>query len=167
MKPVARKGKFAEWLEPNNLIRLQGWARDGLTDEQMAENMGIGLSTFYEWKNKFPEIAEALKDGKDVADRNVENALYKSALGYETTEESWEEDPKTGEKKNVKKTIKKVQPNVTAQIFWLKNRKRKAWRDRIDNTITGEDGGAVKVGTLTDAAVDARIKELEKKLNHK
>lgn len=59
---------------------------------------------------------------------------------------------------------KEVQPNTTAQIFWLKNRKRAEWRDRIENALTGADSGAVKVETLTDADVDARIKELESKL---
>lgn len=55
------KGKYQRWLEPDGLLLLEGWARDGLTDEQLAEKMGINPATLYDWKNKHPEISEALK----------------------------------------------------------------------------------------------------------
>ena len=156
------KGKYQEWLTKEGLLRLQGWARDGLTDEQIATNMGITRSTLYEWKNKYSDISDALKEGKEVVDRQVENALLKSALGYmydEVTEE------RRDDMLVVTKVVhKEVQPNTTAQIFWLKNRKRAEWRDRVENAITGADGGAVKVETLTESDVDKRIKELESKL---
>lgn len=156
------KGKYQEWLTKEGLLRLQGWARDGLSDEQIATNMGITDSTFYEWKKKYSDISEALKEGKDVVDRQVENALLKSALGYKYDEVTEE---RRDDMLIVTKVVhKEVQPNTTAQIFWLKNRKRAEWRDRVENAITGADGGAVKVETLTDADVDARIKELESKL---
>ena len=156
------KGKYQEWLTKEGLLRLQGWARDGLSDEQIATNMGITDSTFYEWKKKYSEISEVLKEGKDVVDRQVENALLKSALGYKYDEVTEE---RRDDMLVVTKVIhKEVQPNTTAQIFWLKNRKRLEWRDRVENAITGADGGSVKVETLTDADVDARIKELESKL---
>lgn len=156
------KGKYQEWLTKEGLLRLQGWARDGLTDEQIAENIGINVCTLYDWKNKYPNIAEALKDGKDVADRQVENALFKSALGYTFDEVT--KELKDDELVVTKVVHKEVQPNTTAQIFWLKNRKRAEWRDRVENAITGADGGAVKVETLTESDVDKRIKELESKL---
>lgn len=156
------KGKYQEWLTKEGLLRLRGWARDGLTDEQIAENIGINVGTLYDWKNKYPNIAESLKDGKDVADRQVENALFKSALGYTFDEVT--KELKDDELVVTKVIHKEVQPNTTAQIFWLKNRKRLEWRDRVENAITGADGGAVKIETLTDADVDARIKELESKL---
>lgn len=156
------KGKYQEWLTKEGLLRLQGWARDGLTDEQIAENIGINVCTLYDWKNKYPNIAEALKDGKDVADRQVENALFKSALGYTFDEVT--KELKDDELVVTKVVHKEVQPNTTAQIFWLKNRKRAEWRDRVENAITGADGGAVKVETLTESDVDKRIKVLESKL---
>lgn len=141
---------------------MQGWARDGLTDEQIAANMGINVATLYRWKNEHCEICTALKEGKDAVDRQVENALLKSALGYKYDEVTEE---RRDDMLVVTKVVhKEVQPNTTAQIFWLKNRKRLEWRDRVENAITGADGGAVKVETLTDADVDARIKELESKL---
>ena len=156
------KGKYHEWLTKEGLLRLQGWARDGLTDAQIATNMGINVATLYRWENEFCDIRNALKEGKDVVDRQVENALLKSALGYmydEVTEERRDDELVV-----TKVVHKEVQPNTTAQIFWLKNRKRAEWRDRVENAITGADGGAVKVETLTESDVDKRIKELESKL---
>lgn len=156
------KGKYQEWLTKEGLLRLQGWARDGLTDVQIATNMGINVATLYRWENEFCDIRNALKDGKEVVDRQVENALLKSALGYmydEVTEERRDDELVV-----TKVVHKEVQPNTTAQIFWLKNRKRAEWRDRVENAITGADGGAVKVETLTESDVDKRIKELESKL---
>nr|DAV64718.1 MAG TPA: terminase small subunit [Caudoviricetes sp.] len=96
------KGKYQEWLEPEGLLKIEGWARDGLTDEQIAQNMGITAKTLYEWKKKYSEICESLKRNKDVADRQVENALFENAING----------------------------NITAQIFWLKNRKPDKWRDK-------------------------------------
>ena len=60
------KGKYQEWLEPEGLLRIEGWARDGLTDEQIAHNIGIATKTLYEWKNQYSKICEALKKGKEV-----------------------------------------------------------------------------------------------------
>jgi len=81
-----RRGKYEEWLTKEGLIKLEGWARDGLTDEQIAENIGISRSTLNEWKKKYSDISDTLKRGKEVVDRQVENALLKRALGYEFEE---------------------------------------------------------------------------------
>ncbi len=75
-------GKYEYWLTPEGLILLEGWARDGLTDEQIAHNIGIASSTLYDWKKRYSEISESLKRGKAVIDRQVENALLKRALGF-------------------------------------------------------------------------------------
>lgn len=127
------KGKYEEWLEPDGLLRLEAWARDGLTDEQIANNMGISRVTLYEYKNKYPNISNALKRGKEVIDIEVENALYKRAVGYTCVEKKVEESEKDGKK--IITTIKEIPPDVTAQIFWLKNRKPKDWRDKQDMNI--------------------------------
>lgn len=58
------KGKYQRWLEPDGLTLLEGWARDGLTDEQIAHNMGISTATLYDWKNKFQDISGGPKKGK-------------------------------------------------------------------------------------------------------
>ena len=126
--------KINDWLENDKLILLEGWARDGLTDEQIAKNIGINRTTLYDWKKKEVNIADALKKGKEVIDFEVENALLKRALGYEYEEETYENGILT------KKVKKQVPPDTTAQIFWLKNRKPNNWKDRVE---TDEDKEAV------------------------
>lgn len=135
---VVAKGKYQEWLTEEKLILLQGWARDGLTDEQIARNMGISVRTLYKWKKKYGQIGQALKKGKEVVDREVENALLRSALGYE-----YEEQALTNKGEVV--TLRKYQPpNTTAAIFWLKNRKPQEWRDKQQVEHTGKDDGPIE-----------------------
>ncbi|MCI6468135.1 MAG: helix-turn-helix domain-containing protein [Faecalicatena sp.] len=135
------KGKYQEWLEPEGLLKIEGWARDGLTDKQIAHNIGVTEQTLNNWKNNYPSFFESLKRGKEVIDRQVENALLKRALGYnydEVTQEIFK-NPETGETelKVTKVVTKQVSPDTTAQIFWLKNRKPEEWRDRKDLDLSG------------------------------
>lgn len=119
------------------MILLEGWARDGLTDDQIAHNMGITRSTLYEWKNRFKDISDALKRGKEVVDILVENALLKRALGYESEETTTEVREENGKQtKWIRKTVRAVPPDTTAQIFWLKNRRPDKWRDKHEVTDT-------------------------------
>lgn len=127
------KGKYEYWLTPEGLIKLEGWARDGLTDEQVAKNIGINRDTLYRWKKDYPDISDALKRGKEVVDRQVENALLRRALGYEYDEVTFEDGDE------VKRVRKQVVPDTTAQIFWLKNRKPEDWRDKQDVKIDDND----------------------------
>lgn len=83
------KGKYEQWLTAEGMLLIEGWARDGLTDEQIAHNMGVRRETLYVWKKKYPHISNALKRGKEVVDRQVENALLKRALGFEYAEETY------------------------------------------------------------------------------
>lgn len=131
------KGKYQEWLEPEGLLKIEGWARDGLTDEQIATNIGIAYSTLRDWRDKYPALSAALKKGKEVVDRQVENALLQRALGYEYTETTREYIPELGEMHVTKKVTKQVAPDTTAQIFWLKNRKPQEWRDKRDVDLSG------------------------------
>ena len=138
------KGKYQEWLTDEGKVRLQGWARDGLSDEQLADKMGVCPSTFYAWKNRYPEISEALKEGKDVADRKVENALYKRACGFEYEEVTKEVDEING--KMITKRVKKFcPPDPTSMIFWLKNRKPDEWRDKRETEVTGAGGSPLNI----------------------
>jgi transposase-like protein len=103
------KGKYEYWISEDGLILLEGWARDGLTDEQIAHNIGINVATLYKWKNAHSEIGNALKKTKEVVDRQVENALFKKAMSGDTT----------------------------ALIFWLKNRRPQDWRDKRETQLSG------------------------------
>lgn len=144
------KGKYQKWLEPENLILLEGWARDGLTDEQIAKNMGISRKTLAEWKCKYSYIGDTLKRGKEVVDREVENALLKKALGFKETlikpikvkEVKYKDGKRVSEIEHIEQVEEEVYipPDTTAQIFWLKNRLPDKWRDKpkeeTDRTIT-------------------------------
>ncbi len=90
----------------DKLILIEGWARDGFTNEQIAEKLGINPDTLYQYQKKYPEFSESLKRGKEIVDYEVENALLKNAL----------------------------EGNVTAQIYWLNNRKPKQWKNKRENT---------------------------------
>lgn len=133
------KGKFEEWLTLEGLLLIEGWARDGLTDEQIAHNMGINVATLYRWKNSYNEICESLKKGKEVIDRQVENALLKRALGYSYIEVTKESGVIT------KEVTKEVHPDTTAQIFWLKNRKPGDWRDKQVTEHEGQTTFTIKL----------------------
>lgn len=119
--------KVEDWLQGDNRILLEGWARNGLTDNQMADNLGISRTTFYKWKNINADFANILKRNKEVVDTEVENALYKAAISG----------------------------NTTAMIFWLKNRKYKDWRDKHEDKSIEEDDneyGIIEIPSVGDGA---------------
>lgn len=142
------KSKAEKWLEPDGLLRIEGWARDGLTEEQIAKNMGVSRSTLSDYKVKYPDILRAIKNSKEVADREVENALFNKATGYTVKLKKpmkvrhVEYDEVSGRKVAEYERIEYIEEEVhvpadtTAQIFWLKNRKPNEWRDKV--TVTDE-----------------------------
>lgn len=132
------KGKYQEWLTPDGLTMLEGLARDGLTDELICKKIGIGARTFYEWMERFPQMAQAIKKGKAPVDIQVENALLKRALGYDYEETITEVEELAGgrQKKHIRKVTKHMPADTTAQIFWLKNRKPERWRDKVEQVQT-------------------------------
>ncbi|WP_400194626.1 transposase [Lysinibacillus telephonicus] len=192
------KGKYAEWITEEGLLKIEGWARDGLTDEQIAQNMGVAYSTLRTWRDKFSALSAALKRGKEVVDRQVENSLLKRALGYEYTEKKYEQVQMSEEEHHLRKKLavqqfkldnpeatleeirlveisvskyksvlveertKEVVPDVTAQIFWLKNRKPEIWRDKQQVEHSG--GVTNTVVEMTPEERKKRIEELKAKL---
>lgn len=143
----------------DGLTRLKGWARDGLTDEQMAQKMGIVPSTFYAWILKYPEISEAIKNGKEPVDIDVEDSMVKLALGHYVTvkkpmkvrtEKRLKKKDKDGREYETGVIVEEhieyvdeqvyIPPNVTAQIFWLKNRKPEQWKDKREQVVSTKDG---------------------------
>lgn len=125
-----RKSKYHTHVEPR-LKEIEAWARDGLTDEQIAKNLGVAYSTFRKYKDEYPAFSSALKKGKEVVDIEVENALLKRALGYEYEEvKTLIEEVDGKRKKKIEKTVKHVPADVSAAIFWLRNRKGFVWSNR-------------------------------------
>ena len=119
-------------------MQIEGWAREGLSDVQIAAKIGISTSTLYDYKAKFKEFSEALKRGKAPVDIEVENALLKRAKGgFEVKEkriEKWK-DADGVEREHTVIITREVPPDTTAQIFWLKNRRPDLWRDRHENDV--------------------------------
>jgi len=130
------RAQYQKWLTEDGLIALRTWARLGLTDEDIAKNMGINVSTLYTWKNKYNEIKESLMYAKEEADAIVENSLYKRANGFKydevTRERKFNEELQGYEMVTTKIVTKMVIPDTTAQIFWLKNRNQNRWRDKVE-----------------------------------
>lgn len=132
------KGKYEHWLTVDGLLLVSGWARDGLTDAQIASNMGINKATLYKWRDKYSDLRDALKKNKEVADYEVENALYKKCIGTYAREDRalkckdvyYDEEGRRCEKEHVEvvEVSVFVPPDTTAQLAWLNNRRSDKWR---------------------------------------
>ena len=129
------KSKYETDVKPR-LVEIEAWKRDGLTDEQIFKNLGISRDTFYKYKEKYTDFSDALKKGKEVADIEVENALFKRAIGYKYKEVIKGVKEIDGKKTTyIKEVVKEMPGDVGAQIFWLKNRKSSKWKDKQDIDI--------------------------------
>lgn len=149
---MAGNAKYEYWLTEEGLLQVEAWGRDGLTNEDIAHNMGIAVGTLYDWRKKYPLLDDALKKSRAVADIRIENALYKKATGYTVEVQKAfkvrrvEYDPDTGKRLREYEEIVLAPDNVhipadtVAQIFWLKNRKPNDWRDKREQQIDVNDG---------------------------
>lgn len=154
---TGRKGKYHEWITEQGLGIVAAWKRNGLTNEQIAKNIGVNQDTLYTWIRRFPEFSEALKIGRDEADMQVENALFKRALGYYTEDIQEEYEGTVRVKRVVKK--KWVAPDISAQIFWLKNRASNRWRndDRLIVNDTKDEKASDLHVTILSALKDRKV----------
>ena len=107
---MARPSKYQTHVAPR-LEEIKDWVRNGATDKVIAERLGISEDSFYEYKKKFPEFSEVIKKNKEICDAEVESALHKAAVGG----------------------------NITAMIFWLKNRRPDKWREKLADSQSGEN----------------------------
>ena len=129
---MPRKGLYHEWIEGKGVENVCMWAKLGLMDKQIAGNMGISLTTFYDWQKKFPKFADAIKNAKAIPNLELENAMFDLALGRTYVEEVKSIlDPKTGTVVRIEKTKKQIPPNPTTQIFLAKNRMPDKYKDRV------------------------------------
>ena len=167
-------GKYQEWLTDEGLLKIEGWARDGLTDKQIAHNIGVNEATLNRWKSAHAPILQALKRGKEVIDREVENALLKRALGYSYNEVTQEANER-GDMTITKIVTKQVAPDTTAQIFWLRNRKGMVWsnKDALDAENTKANTALTKAkismieGATPNTDMLQSLLDLEMKRNGK
>ncbi len=143
-----------DWLEEDNLMLLECWARDGYTYQDIANKIGVGFTTLRQWRVKYPEIDKALSKGREIIDYKVENALLKSALGYKTKEVKVTTTIRYGK---VVETVKEVTdkeqaPNVSAIQCWLYNRLPDKWKKNRDQLIELDDEDSKIQVTVTRAS---------------
>ena len=138
--------KYTQWLTDDGLLLLRSWARDGLTDEMIAEKMEIGIATLSRWKKDFLSIADALKRTREIYDNEVVDALHRRTLGakvqvkkhFKVKEVIY--DPKTGKKVSETEKIVAVNdevyvpPDTMAQMYWLNNRMSEIWKARRNDS---------------------------------
>jgi len=131
------KGRYHEWLEPDNLDILSSWARRGLTEEQIAQNIGISVRTLSRWKLAHSPICQALKKSKDQADALVENALFKRAVGFRVPKKvTKKKEIVNAAGKTIRTEIQTQEssvyypPDPTSIAIWLNNRLPQHWRQR-------------------------------------
>lgn len=154
---MGRKSDYHKYGWDEKLPKIKGWARDGLSNKQIAHNIGINEKTLYVWIKKYPEFGNALKVSKEVADYEVENALHKEATGYYYTEQNVSN---TGEVVEVEKYAR---PKVSAQKYWLNNRQKGKWSSIERKEISGPDGGPIETkSTNLENLSDEELEKLEK-----
>jgi hypothetical protein len=164
------KSKYETNVAPR-LTEVEGWARNGVSDEDIAHNLGVAYSTFRKYKEANAALSAALARGKEVVDLEVEGALLKRCMGYNArvakhykikTVDYDENGKKTCEREELKEVYDEVHipADTTAQMFWLANRKKKDWKYKPDEDKTGADDDQTGVVLLPEIAEDAPAAEV-------
>ncbi|MDE7330299.1 MAG: transposase [Clostridia bacterium] len=117
------KSKYETHVAPR-LEEVKDWCRNGATDKEIWEKLGISKDSFYEYKKHFSDFSDSLKESKEICDAEVESALHKAALGG----------------------------NITAIIFWLKNRRPDKWREKPVESKSGENNADSVTVTIEDCS---------------
>lgn len=155
-KKNGRKSQYSEKVKPY-LELIEGWTRDGLVMSQIAENLNISKTTLYKYMQEHTELSERLKKGRDVSDAQVENELFRKAVGFTRVEKKPVKvknvEYENGKRKSETEEIVMVEqevyypPELGAQVFWLKNRRPDKWRERVEQKIETEEGSGVIILT--------------------
>ena len=158
-----KRGRPTEYDPERHPFLVMCLAREGLTEKEMAQKLGIGKTTLTRWKQEHPEFRASLNGSREEADLKVVDSLYRRAIGYESEETEMVVTAKDGEKKlaKVKRVKKHVAPDVTACIFWLKNRRPAEWRDKVQQEISGPEGKPVQVQVDLSHLSEEELRVLE------
>lgn len=125
-----KKGKHDDWIKGEGLEKVCEWARHGLNDNQLLENIGISRATFYKQLKAYPDFAAALKKARIQPNIEIENSMFELACGKMYVEEiKTTVDPKDGSIAKIEKTRKQVPPNPVMLIFLAKTRMRDKYKD--------------------------------------
>lgn len=160
--------RFKKWTSPEGLAIITGMCREGYTNKMVAARIGINIQTLYKWRKKSNDLDEAIKQGKQVADYMVENALFKAAIGFEHTETktyiTGQPDKAGNRNVKVEKTTKYFPPNATAMIFWLCNRKSDQWKRNRDNAFQlNDDESSITINVVKHSDAEKEKEEGEAK----
>lgn len=172
---MAGRQLWKEWSEnENNLAVLEAWARAGMTDEQIAKNIGVRRSTLSEWKKKHENIRTALSVGKEFADRMVENSLFGMTQGrmvkvqkaFKLRKVNYDQSGKKTSEEEYLDTVEEdyyIEPDIKAIMFWLKNRMPEQWKEKVaDMPNGGDDGGRTGMVILTQRKAQELQEEIRK-----
>lgn len=152
------KSKVDYWLTIEGLTLIKGWARDGLTDEEISKKMEISRSTLSNWKLKYQDIMDTLKKNKEIVDYEVENSLLNRCFGYnakvkkniKVKKTEYKDGMKVREYEEIQEVYDEVHipADTLAQIYWLKNRQVQKWRDKPETESGEKDDGVMIVNDL-------------------
>lgn len=160
-KAAPKRGRPTAYL-PAYAEQARRLAMLGLTDVEMAEFFGVSERTLNTWKKAHPDFLQSLKAGKIEADTHVAAGLYQSAIGGHIVTETREQEAPDGSITRTTET-KQVPPNVTAQVFWLKNRQPARWRDKQEIQQDVSMTGVATIEQLDAMFADAIRKSEEDK----
>lgn len=152
-----KKSSRAHKFTPKTLTAIRRACEAGLTNQEVADLLGVAYSTFSYWLATNPLLVKAMTVGKEVADNRVEMSLYQRAIGYQ--QPAVKIFMPTGAVAPVyARYVEQVAPDVTACYHWLKNRRPNEWRDRREVSVTGPNGGPLKIDEqVVDAETAMRV----------
>jgi len=155
-----RKSKYNEGM--NKIVK--SLTAKGCTDKQLAIFFGVDERTITNWKKQFPLFFLSLKTGKKMIDAEVEASLFQRAIGYSLPDvhiSSYEGEI------TITPIVKHFPPDTTAQIFWLKNRKPKQWRDKQDINLSGEVNSNKIIPIMPEMTKEQWLQLMNQKPNKK
>lgn len=165
MGKKTRISKYETHVVPK-MEQIKHWCREGLTDEEISQRLGISSRSLINYKSSYPELTQAMIEGKAVADYRVEDALYKRALGYQIDETTRERkfNKDTGQHETVitKIITKEVAADPTSMIWWLKNRRPDKWKDKQEISIDGKLDVETKYAHLSDEELERELEKMKK-----
>lgn len=169
--------KVKDWLKKKNLEQLTKWARNkNYNISDIASLMGISASTFYKWKNEYPEIEEAFEEGRRVLDEKVEKSFFDMCTGFtkkvvkvfKVRRKEFGDNGKViaeYEELVERKEDEYIPPSVTAQKFYLCNRMPDRYRPENATLPAGRDDeaitGVVEMPAVVEAEEENEVIEAE------
>lgn len=129
---------------PAIIKEIQEYATNGLTLEQISRRLRVTTCTLYSWSKKYPEVRDAILEGKRVADDRVEYSLYEMCFAHDEKEIVVEKDENGNITKQIIRT-KHIPANVTAIQWWLQNRRKDTWQNRQHVDLAGNSAVPVQI----------------------